>query len=91
VDGGKQLKLVRTPTRRLVEVGIGVDDPDDLDRVASQLVRLDLPVKQDRTALTTQEPVSGARAVVQIAPRLDQPTIPTTPYNGPRPHAPCAW
>ena len=36
-DGGDQLRLVHTPIRRLVEISIGAEDPDDIDRVASQL------------------------------------------------------
>jgi hypothetical protein len=40
VDGGEQLKLVTTVRRRLVELGVGVDDHDDLARVASRLDKL---------------------------------------------------
>ena len=36
------------PTRRLVELHIGVDDPDDLARVAASLARLG--VAAERTA-----------------------------------------
>jgi catechol 2,3-dioxygenase-like lactoylglutathione lyase family enzyme len=83
VDGGEQLRLVRTPTRRLVELGIGVDDPDDVGQVAARLARLELPVKRDDTTLTVAEPIAGIRAVLQVAPRLEEPTVPATPYNGP--------
>jgi hypothetical protein len=31
-DGGRQLRLVAAPTRRLLELRIGVDDADDLAR-----------------------------------------------------------
>lgn len=31
-DGGEQLRIVHSPRRRLVELGVGADDPDDLDR-----------------------------------------------------------
>ena len=30
-DGGEQLILVESPRRRLVALGVGVDDPDDLE------------------------------------------------------------
>jgi catechol 2,3-dioxygenase-like lactoylglutathione lyase family enzyme len=83
VDGGEQLRLVRTPTRRLVELGVGVDDPDDLGQVAARLARLELRVKRDETTLTVEEPIAGIRAVLQVAPRLTEPTVPVTPYNGP--------
>ena len=82
-DGGEQLRLVPTSSRRLVEVSIGADDPDDLSRVAAQLRALDLQVEQDELSVTAIEPVAGFRAVVQVAPRLVQPEIPATPYNGP--------
>ena len=32
-DGGEQLALRSAERRRLLEIGIGADDPDDLDRV----------------------------------------------------------
>src|ERR1700721_693615 len=34
-DAGRQLRIVHAPTRRLVELRIGVADPDDLDRAAA--------------------------------------------------------
>lgn len=83
VDGGQQLKLVHTPSRRLVEIGIGVDDPDDLDRVSASLARLELASERTGNSLVTEEPIGGVRAVVGIAPRLEQPRIEPTPYNGP--------
>lgn len=82
-EGGEQLRLVHAPTRRLVEVSIGADDPDDLDRIAHQLQRLDLRVERDGESLTAVEPVAGFRAVVQIAPRLTQEAVAPTPYNWP--------
>jgi len=35
VDGGEQLRIVPAASRRLVRLGVGADDPDDLDRVAA--------------------------------------------------------
>ncbi len=37
VDGGEQLRIIHSPRRRLLELGVGADDPDDLDRVAAAL------------------------------------------------------
>ena len=34
LDVGRQLRLVSAPTRRLIELGVGADDADDLARVA---------------------------------------------------------
>ncbi|MEU6602965.1 VOC family protein [Streptomyces flaveolus] len=82
-DGGQQLKLVHAPTRRLVEVSIGVEDGDDLERVSSRLRALDLPVEREGDVVTTEEPIAGFRAVVRIADRIHQDPEPPTPYNGP--------
>lgn len=82
-EGGEQLHLVPAPTRRLIEVSVGADDPDDLDRIAHQLQRLDLRVERDGESITAVEPVAGFRAVVQIAPRLEQEAVTPTPYNWP--------
>ena len=42
-DAGRQLRIVPAPTRRLVEMRVGVDDPDDLARAAASLERLGVP------------------------------------------------
>ena len=42
-DAGRQLRIVPAPTRRLVELRVGVDDPDDLGRAAAGLARLGVP------------------------------------------------
>ena len=39
-DGGEQLHIIESQTRRLSEVCIGADDPDDVARVSEQLSRL---------------------------------------------------
>ncbi len=80
--GGEQLELVAATRRRLVEFRIAADDADDLGRIAASLARLDCPVERGATTLRTVEPVSGARATVEILPRLRQPCEEPTPYNG---------
>ena len=40
-DGGKQLCIVKSPTRRLIELCVGADDFDDLDRVVGRTVVAD--------------------------------------------------
>ena len=82
-DGGQQLRLVRAPTRRLIEIVVAADDRDDLDRVASRLARLGLTAKREDDKVITEEPAAGFRATVTMAPRLAQPAVPATPYNGP--------
>ncbi|QUQ63679.1 VOC family protein [Kutzneria sp. CA-103260] len=88
-DGGEQLKIVHSPLRRLVELGVGVEDPDDLDRVASSLARLDATGKRDDTSLRVQDPNSNIEVVLEIAGHLEQTPAEQAPYNGPgRPSRP---
>jgi catechol 2,3-dioxygenase-like lactoylglutathione lyase family enzyme len=81
-DGGEQLRLVQTPLRRLVELSIGADDPDDVDRVASNIGALGIEAKRTEDGLTAVDPGTDVRVRVEIAPRLRQEAIPQVPYNG---------
>src|ERR1700722_8278800 len=69
-DAGRQLRIVHAPTRRLVEMRIGVDDPDDLGRVAASLTRLGFPHALLGAVLETAEPVTSTRASLELAPRM---------------------
>jgi catechol 2,3-dioxygenase-like lactoylglutathione lyase family enzyme len=84
-DGGRQLRLVSAPARRLVELRIGVDDTDDLARSAARLNPLGIDAVTDPAAgtLTAYDPVTGVRAVLQVTARGQQPATEPTPYNGP--------
>ncbi|WP_369382216.1 VOC family protein [Streptomyces sp. cg36] len=83
-DGGRQLRIVRAPTRRLVEMRVGVDDPDDLAAAAARLARMGIPaLPGPGPSLSAADPVTGARAVLQLEPRPTPPPTPPTPYNGP--------
>jgi hypothetical protein len=82
-DGGRQLHIVAAPTRRLVEVRIGVDTPDDLAEAAGRLRRLGIPVEREAGTLTAYDRPTGVRAVLEIVPRLTQAVTPATAYNGP--------
>src|SRR5258707_6674861 len=55
-DGGEQLRLVPSPRRRLVEFGIGVADPDDLESVASRLTPLGVRFRQTPDPVPSVEP-----------------------------------
>ncbi|GAB2456640.1 VOC family protein [Jatrophihabitans fulvus] len=83
VDGGEQLRIVATARRRLVELRVGADDADDIERVSAALARLDLPAQTDATSVRTYDPGTEVTVVVEIAPRLAQPDIAPPPYNGP--------
>jgi len=49
-DGGEQLRLVDSPRRRLVEVSIGADDRDDLDRITRQLEAIGIAANAKTTS-----------------------------------------
>jgi catechol 2,3-dioxygenase-like lactoylglutathione lyase family enzyme len=88
-DGGEQLRLEYTPSRRLIGVEIGVDDTDDLDEVAHSLGRFGVPVERRADSLSAVEQVTGIRATLRVAPHLVQSPTPATPYNAPgRPDRP---
>jgi len=82
-DGGRQLRIVSAPTRRLVDLHVGVDDTDDLERAAGNLGRLGIDVERGPDWISAVEKATGARAYLEIAGRLTQDTVPATPYNGP--------
>ena len=82
-DAGRQLRLLSAPVRRLLELRVGADDTDDLARAAAGLARLGVPSEQNATSVTTTEPVTGVRVVLDVAPRTRQDAIPATLYNGP--------
>ncbi len=82
-DGGEQLTLKQTPTRRLLEIGVGVDDPDDLDRVASSLRALDLEFERSPDRLSAVDPGTGVTVVVSIASRIVPAPIAAPLVNAP--------
>ena len=83
-DGDEQLHIVHEPNRRLVEMGVRADDPDDLDRIASAMTKLGFEhSRPDTKTLIATDPVTNVRAKVQVLARVQlKPTEPT-PYNGP--------
>ncbi|MCX4919038.1 VOC family protein [Streptomyces sp. NBC_00687] len=83
VDGGEQLHISYAPRRRLIELGIGVDDPDDLDRVAAALATLDVPVDRTPTGVSAVDAGTEVLVRVEIAPRLLQAPTPAIAYNAP--------
>lgn len=82
-DGGEQLRLRHSPRRRLCSLAIGAETPDDLDRVAASLTRLDVPCHQQGGVLRTADPVTGLDVDIAVASRLGQDPTPVPPYNAP--------
>lgn len=82
-DGGTQLRIAHAPIRRLLELHVGAEDQDDIDRVASQLAALDVEVAKNNGSLSATDPGTGVKVTVAVAPKLVQDPPPATPYNGP--------
>jgi catechol 2,3-dioxygenase-like lactoylglutathione lyase family enzyme len=83
VDGGEQLRIVASGHRRLVRLGVGADDPDDLGRVAASLGSLGVPVERTETAVRATDPGTDVTVQVEIAARIEQETTPVPAYNSP--------
>src|ERR1700678_4246675 len=77
-DAGRQLRIVHAPTRRLVELHVGVDDADDLARAAASLARLGIDVHREPSRISAVEKATGTRAVLEIATRAEQTAVPAT-------------
>jgi catechol 2,3-dioxygenase-like lactoylglutathione lyase family enzyme len=83
-DGGRQLRLVSAPRRQLLEMEIGVDDPDDISRIAGQLRRIDVVIShRSGDSVTAIEPVTGVHVTATVTQRLVQPPSPEAAYNRP--------
>ena len=66
IDGGPQLRIVPAPTRRLIDLTVGADDADDLERVTAGLARLGLAPAREDGAVHAVEPVAGFTATVAV-------------------------
>jgi catechol 2,3-dioxygenase-like lactoylglutathione lyase family enzyme len=82
-DGGEQLRIVPAGHRRLVQLGVGADDPDDLDRVAASLATLGVPVQRSAAGVRAVDPGTEVTVQVEIAARFQQEPTPTPGYNSP--------
>ena len=83
VDGGAQLRLAPSPRRRLLELGIGAEDADDLGRIAASLARLGVAVERAERSLTAVDAGTGVQVRVEIAERIKPAAVPAVEYNGP--------
>ncbi len=82
-DGGEQLRVVHASRRRLVELGVGVGNADDIMRIVTNLEKLGVATNFDGETLRVTEPVSNFSTRVEVAPRVVQRPMAATPYNGP--------
>jgi catechol 2,3-dioxygenase-like lactoylglutathione lyase family enzyme len=83
VDGGEQLAIARARQRRLLQLGIGVHDTDDLDRIGSRLDKLGIGYTRNDTSMWVVDPNSSLTVVVEIADEIKQQYTPTPATNGP--------
>jgi catechol 2,3-dioxygenase-like lactoylglutathione lyase family enzyme len=82
-DGGEQLAIRHAARRRLLDLGIGVDDQDDLDRAAAGLRRLGVAVERSGTSIAATDPGTEVRVRVELAPRLAPEPATGPVYNRP--------
>jgi len=82
-DGGEQLRIEAAPRRRLLALAIGVDDADDLGRVAAALAKLGVAAERSERVLEAAEPITGVRVRLAIEPRLAQKPPPLLAHNAP--------
>lgn len=82
-DGGEQLRLVAAPHRRLIELSIGADDADDVERVAAGLAALDVAAGREADGLAATEAGTGVRVVIRPCPRIVQTDAAAAAVNVP--------
>ncbi len=83
VDGGEQMVLTTSARRRLLELHIGADDRDDVDRIVANLGRLEIPAQRTADSVTAYDPGTAVTVTVTVTPRLEQVETPPPAYNGP--------
>ncbi|GAA4742458.1 VOC family protein [Nocardioides endophyticus] len=82
-DGGEQLRIAPAPRRRLIDLGVGADDPDDLERVARALERLEVATVRTATSVEAVDPGTRVRVRVELADRIHSEPTPAPAYNTP--------
>src|SRR5260370_19876011 len=78
-EGGEQLTLRPSGRRRLLEIGIGADDPGALSRIEASLRRLGAEFERDAGVLRVRDPNSA----LQVSLRITEAAAKQEPTNGP--------
>lgn len=76
-DGGAQLELVAATTRRLLRLGVGAEDGDDLARIADRVAATGLGEVRESSdeRLVVREPVTGLAVEVTVAEPYRAPDV----------------
>ena len=82
-DGGEQLRLVPADRRGLQELGLGADDPDDLDRIARSLAAIGAASERAGDVLRTIDPTTGTAITVTVAARVEMTPTVAPVFNAP--------
>ncbi|MGV0037062.1 VOC family protein [Mycobacterium colombiense] len=82
-DGGRQLRIVHAPTRRLIELQVGAENEDDIQRIARDLQRIGAHAERQPRELYVVEPATGVRVVVSVVGRIIQLPAPVPVPNAP--------
>jgi catechol 2,3-dioxygenase-like lactoylglutathione lyase family enzyme len=82
-DGGEQLRFETAPRRRLLALSIGVDDADDLGRVAAALAKLGVTADRSGATLVATESVTDVRVELVVEPRAEQKPADALALNAP--------
>lgn len=83
-DGGRQLSITYAPTRRMLEMRVGVDDADDLGRIEANVHAMGISTVGHPNAIRAVDPINGVAVTAEIADRLIQKpgTVPHTNAPG---------
>ncbi len=83
-DGGEQIELVQSPTRRLHRLGVGAEQANDLERIAGRAEQSPLAevIGADAERLTLSEAATGLLVEVTVAAPYDAPPA-THTFNRP--------
>ncbi len=82
-NGGEQLRLRTAPWRRLEEIAVGVDDNDDVERIARALTDAGHVVTRAEGGLRSVEAHSGVTLVLSVESRTQTSAVPAAPTNQP--------
>src|SRR5437016_3908939 len=82
-EGGEQLALRPAERRRLLEIGIGADDPDDLGRIEASLRRLGVEFEREAGGLRVRDPNSALQVSVRVGPQITEADAEQEPAYGP--------